>query len=128
MSLKRILFITLLALSLLVFSIHASPIRRAEVGKKVSITLDKLGGTITFEQTSAENVTVSGQITKGLTVDDPTVYAIAIGYLYKTFEQLGIVIDLPGTKPFSGTAPGNVDVLVDQELDIIQILDGGKLA
>ncbi|CAG8745439.1 10285_t:CDS:1, partial [Acaulospora morrowiae] len=49
MSLKRTLFITLLALSLLVFNIHASPVRR-DVGKIVSVTLQNLDATITFEQ------------------------------------------------------------------------------
>ncbi|CAG8633778.1 14460_t:CDS:1, partial [Acaulospora morrowiae] len=128
MSLKRTLFITLLALSLLVFSIHASPVRRAEIGKKVSVTLTKLDATITFEQVDVNKVTVSGQIHKGLTVNDPNVYAVVVGITSTTFAQLGIEIQLPGTKPFSATGPGDVDFLVGQTLEITkdkEVLDSG---
>ncbi|CAG8517075.1 1029_t:CDS:2 [Acaulospora morrowiae] len=104
MSLKRTLFIILLAISILVFSIYASPVRRAEIGKKVSVTLHKLDATITFEQVGVQKVT--------------------------TFAQLGIEIQLPGTKPFKATGPGVVDILVGQTLEITkdkEVLDSGIL-
>ncbi|CAG8452868.1 934_t:CDS:1, partial [Acaulospora morrowiae] len=66
----------------------------------------------------------------GLTVNDPNVYAVTVGILYGTFAQLGIEIQLPGTKPFTATGPGDTEALVGQILKITkdkEVIDSGVL-
>ncbi|CAG8620368.1 15498_t:CDS:1 [Acaulospora colombiana] len=119
MLLKRTLFAAFVAFSLLALCLNATPLRR-KTGDKAVVDLKKqLGGDITFTQSDETTITASGQFSEGIKENDPDNYFIEIvGLPNASFTQLGIEIEVPGTKPFSNSHAGLISLIVGKELKV----------
>ncbi|CAG8574230.1 11687_t:CDS:1 [Acaulospora colombiana] len=99
MLLKRTLFATFVAFSLLALCLNATT-----TSPPASVDLkQKLGGTIEFFGSVTSLVKGSGQFTKGIDKNIPGDYFIGIKgkFKKKSFEELGIEIVEPGTSSFT---------------------------
>ncbi|CAG8628509.1 12500_t:CDS:1, partial [Acaulospora colombiana] len=117
MLLKRTLFVAFVAFSLLALCLNATPLR-CKIGDEAVVDLkEQLGGDITFTQSAEDTITASGKFEKGIEENDPDDYFIEIGGLKESFSDLGIEIEVPGTKKFTNTKDGFlIKSLFDQEL------------